>query len=73
MKRKNNLTDQEKRQIWAHVDNEGFGYYMMHWGPDLNAIERMGFNRKKVEAAIKLFEEIESEIDTYEELFDEEE
>lgn len=42
------------------VDNEGIGYYMIHWGPDLDVIENLGFDREEVENAIQLFREIES-------------
>lgn len=63
----------ELADLWCHVDNEGFGYYMLQYGPDLALIERMGFDRKQVEAAIKLFSAIEDKIMEGEQYVDEEE
>lgn len=62
------LSDREKLDLWGAVDWEGFGYYMLHYGPDMDAIERMGFDRKKVEEACLLLKEIETEIMSYEEI-----
>lgn len=56
------VTDKERVNLWNVVENEGFGYYMLYYGPDLKLIERMGFNRKEVKAAIKLFSAIQMEI-----------
>jgi hypothetical protein len=66
------LTHRELIDLWAQVENEGFGYYMMYYGPDLNAIEKLGFDRLAVIQAIKLFKDIEKEINKAEELMDEE-
>lgn len=56
---KNKLSKQEHADLADKVDVEGFGYYMLSYGPDLDAIERLGFDRKKVEDAIELMNEIE--------------
>ena len=56
------LSKKEHRDLFDRVDQEGFAYYMLHYGPDLDAIERLGFNKEEVEAAIKLFDAIEEKI-----------
>lgn len=60
--RKNQLSQKDHGDLWSKVCSEGFGYYMLHYGPDLKSIEKLGFNKKEVETAIKLFREIENEI-----------
>lgn len=69
------MTAKEKQvlgDLWAKVDSEGFGYYMLHYGPDLNLIASLGFNKEEVEKAIKLFKAIEQKIDTCEQYAGEE-
>lgn len=55
-------TIQELQDLAAKVESEGFGYYMLQYGPDLDLIERMGYNRKQIEDAIALFEKLDNEI-----------
>jgi len=66
------LTKQEQIDLWSKVDAEGFGYYMLDYGPDLGLIERMGYNKQEVEKAIKLFSAIQYDIMSFEELVGEE-
>lgn len=66
------LSKKKHAELWAHVDNEGFGYYMLHYGPDLKAIEALGFPQDQVKAAIELFEKIEAKINEAEEFAEEE-
>ena len=56
------MNEEERMELASIVDNEGFGYYMLHHGPDLQAIESLGFDRAKVEEAISLLREIEDAI-----------
>lgn len=56
------LTKQEWGDLFAKVDSEGFGYYMLSYGPDLESIERLGFDRKAVEAACDLLGRVETKI-----------
>ena len=63
------LSKRERADLWYAVDNEGFGYYMLHYGPDLNAIERLGFDLKEVEAAIEVFRKVETAIHNLEGTF----
>lgn len=56
------LSKQEHAELWSKVDSEGFGYYMLQYGPDMDAIERLGFNRKEVEIAINTLSRVEEEI-----------
>lgn len=67
------LTKQEKLDLYHKVDNEGFGYYMFSYGPDLKLMERMGYDKKELEAAIKLLSSVEEDIMSFEESADEEE
>jgi hypothetical protein len=66
------VTKKEKVQLFGMVDNEGFGYYMLDYGPDLKLLERLGFNRNEVEKAIKLLSDIQELIVSFEELSDDE-
>lgn len=60
--KKKKPTKQELADLWCKVDNEGFGYYMLQYGPDLDLLERMGFDSKKIKEAIETFSEIEQAI-----------
>lgn len=70
---KKNVTDNEKVNLWQSVNSEGFGYYMLQYGPDLNLIERLGYSRDELDKAITLFSKIEREIMSFENLIEEEE
>lgn len=65
------ITKQEHFDLWSKVDNEGFGYYMMYYGPDFELIEKLGFNKVEVEKAIELFKSIEDKIQEGESYYDE--
>ncbi len=56
------LSRKKHVELWVHVENEGFGYYMLYYGPDMEALVKLGFNAKKIEEAIKLFKNIEAKI-----------
>jgi len=56
------ITKKEHYKLFCKVDSEGFGYYMLHYGADLNKIEQLGFNREDVKNAIKLFKQLEEKI-----------
>lgn len=62
MKKLKPLTKKERGELYCKVDSEGFGYYMLQYGPDLEAIERLGYDRKEVEKAIELLSAIETSI-----------
>jgi len=64
-------TKAELIDIWYRVESEGFGYYMMYYGPDLELLERMGFDKQKIKEAIKLFAEIKEKISEGEKLAEE--
>lgn len=65
------VSNKELAELWVKVDSEGFGYYMMHYGPDMDLIERLGFDKSEVQAAIDLFEKIEEKINEGEEFAEE--
>jgi hypothetical protein len=67
------LSTTEHINLWHKVESEGFAYYMLDYGPDLKAIEKLGFNIKEVKDAINLFAKIESKIDEALVLMDEQE
>lgn len=71
IKSKKPLSKKELADLWCKVDSEGFGYYMLFYGPDLDAIERLGFNRSEVESAIKILKDISEKISEGEEYADE--
>lgn len=71
MKKLKKLTRKEHGELFAKVDSEGFGYYMLQYGPDIDAIERLGFDRKEVERAIEVLSAVENEIMKGEEYADE--
>lgn len=50
-------------QLYCKVERHGFGYYMINYGPDLDLLQEMGFDKKKVKKAIALFKEIQEEIE----------
>lgn len=60
--KKKQLSKREHFELWAKVDSEGFGYYMFDYGPDLDAIERLGFDRKELEAAISLLSRVQDKV-----------
>lgn len=62
MKKLKPLSKKELGELFSKVDSEGFGYYMIDYGPDLEALERLGFNKSEVEKAIKLMSEIQDKI-----------
>lgn len=57
------ITKKEHEDLAAKVENEGFGYYMLDYGPDLTLIERMGFDRKKLDEALVLLGQVKDAID----------
>jgi hypothetical protein len=62
-------TDKELYELWVQAcENEGFGYYMLDYGPDLDLIEKIGFDREEIEAAIHLFRKLQEKIMSFEEL-----
>ena len=71
MSKKKKPSKKDLAQLWCSVENEGFGYYMLQYGPDLDLIERMGFDRKELEAAIKLMSAVEEAIDDCEQYVEE--
>lgn len=54
------LTNVEYYEFAQKVDNEGFFYYMAHYGPDWDVIKKLGFKKKEVKAAIDLLKDLES-------------
>lgn len=64
------LSKKAHGDLWATVDNEGFGYYMLDYGPDLKAIEKLGFNRQELQKAIEMFKNIRSKINEGEEFYE---
>lgn len=54
------LTNTEFYEIAQKVDNEGFFYYMAYYGPDYNAIKKLGFDVKSVEEAVKLLVKLDA-------------
>ena len=62
MKKLKKLSDKEHYELFQKVDNEGFDYYMLYYGPELDLIERLGFDKKEVKNAINIFKKIHSEI-----------
>lgn len=60
--RKNTLSKKDHYDLACKADNEGVSYYLMHYGPDMEAIEKLGFKKEEVDAAIKLFSELENAI-----------
>lgn len=73
VKKKKPLSKKEHIQLFHKVENEGFDYYMMHYGPDLEAIERLGFDSFKVEEAIELLKDIQEQINVAEQFLEEHE
>lgn len=55
-------TNEELKDLWYAVEGEGFGYYMLDYGPDLDLIERMGYNREELDAALALLGQLQDEI-----------
>lgn len=56
------LSRKKHAELFLNMDSEGFGYYMLHYGPDIQAICKLGFLKDDVENAIKLFIRIEEAI-----------
>jgi len=59
------MTKKQKQQLgdlWCRIDNEGFGYYMLHYSPNLDLIANLGFNKEELQKAIRLFKTIETKI-----------
>lgn len=56
------LSQSEHAELAAKVDHEGFHYYMTNYGPDMDAIARLGFDVKEVEMAVDLLDRLESKI-----------
>ncbi len=53
---------QDLEDLACKIDMEGFGYYMMEYGPNLDLIEKLGFDKQEVQKAIDLFIKIEAQI-----------
>lgn len=64
-------TKKELADLWYKVDSEGFGYYMLDYGPDWDLIGRIGFDVEKVKSACALLEELQAKIDSFEEFVSE--
>jgi len=51
------LTDKEKQvlasDIFYKMDSEGPSYYFTSYGPDYEALEKLGFNIDKIKEAVK--------------------
>lgn len=56
------ITKKEHANLYSNVENEGFGYYMFQYGPDIKTICKLGFDEKELKAAIKLLSSVEEEI-----------
>lgn len=56
------LSPQEHYELAANVDNESFFYYMAFYGPDMKAIERLGFDPKEVKNAVNYLVKVEEKI-----------
>jgi hypothetical protein len=61
-------TKKELADLWCKVDSEGFGYYMLQYGPDWKLIERMGFDVDKLKAACDELRKLDNAISDLEEL-----
>ena len=56
-------TKSELTDLLDKVQNEGFGYYILDYGPDLSLLSRMGFDKKELTHAITLLREVQNAID----------
>lgn len=59
---KRTITKKDHINLWNHVESEGFGYYMLHYGPDLKTIAKLGFDKDELEKACKLLHKVERAI-----------
>lgn len=68
------IISKEKREdLFYKVDNEGFGYYMTQYGPDLDVIAKLGFDEKQLSDLCDLMSEVEEAISEYDGMFNDEE
>lgn len=64
---KKTITHEEHEELYFKVDNEGFEYYMLHYGPDIDLICKLGFEKEKVLECLELLRDIESAIYSFDE------
>lgn len=67
-KKQTKPTKRELADLWCKVDNEGFGYYMLYYGPDWELIGRMGFDVEVLKKACDELRKLGSAISDLEEL-----
>lgn len=59
------LTKKQKKQLadlYQNVDSEGFGYYMLDYGPDLKTIELLGFSKDLLKSTLDTMSKIQEAI-----------
>ena len=54
------------------MDSEGLHYYFFEYGADIKALEKLGFDRKKIEGAIKAAEYLSEVFDSLQDMVEEE-
>lgn len=60
------LTKKEHYDLFCKVDSEGFDYYLMYYGPDLDLIERLGFDRDRLLEVVDFLRVLKREINVAE-------
>lgn len=59
---KSKLSKKECAALYYKVESEGFGYYLFDYGPDIEVISKLGFDKEKVIEAIKLLRQVQEKI-----------
>ncbi len=60
------ISEEEARQLWAEIENEGLGYWVLEYGYDGSDSKLIELNNKAKEAMRALREHLQKTWDNYE-------
>lgn len=64
------LTKEEAEELFHTIDNEGFGYYLTNYGPDINLLVKLGFDKEELTKLIQNLSQLENATYELEELME---